>query len=864
MSLSPVSRSRQKRKSVPSSRAVAPCWVVGIGASTGGLEAFSQLLVALPPDTGMTFVLVQHLAPKLKSLLAELLALKTALPVVQAEDGMVLRRDHVVVIPPDTELTMTPGRLHLAARPRGPAQHLPIDAFFRSLAHGTDSRCVAIVLSGAAADGAQGLREVKAAGGITIAQDPASARCAAMPHAAIATGAVDRVLAPAAIAVELARIAKLPATAPQPRPRRPRSASGAEVTAEPLSAIFDALRRHTSVDFVQYKRSTVLRRLQRRMELHHLADLVAYGKLLRERPEEVDELYRDLLIHVTAFFRDGAVFEALQRDVLPRLLARRPADAPLRIWVPGCSTGEEPYSLAIGLIEAMDAAGTRVPVRLFATDVSESAIEQARAAVYPASIAGDVSPERLARFFTAVDGAYRLTKAVRDLCIFARHDVTRDPPFSRLELVLCRNLLIYLDAPLQRRLLTGFHYALKPGGYLLLGAAESIGTQTAQFGTFDAVHRIFVRKPSAAVASEEPSSPRRVAPAAAAALAPPRSSDRAGLSQQANELLLARYAPAGVIVDADLRIVQFRGATGAWLEPPSGEANLHLLKMVRAGLLRGTRAALAEARRTGQPAERSTLLLEGGRRGSVVVLPMAPPGPDRHHFVLFEEEGDGARVAGRGRTSGKRAAGARRPAIASAELVAELRHELAASRDYLQTIQQDFEAAHEELQSANEEILSNNEELQSANEELDTAKEQMQSSNEELHSINAALRDRNEVLAAANRDLFDLVACASVAAFVIDSELRVGSFTPRARTLLGLVPADVGRSVVVLAAALAIPQFESRLRGVVEGGPPSSGDFRDGKGRLLTLRIEPLRRLDGALGGATVALFEPPAVGAPA
>lgn len=872
MSAAPVSRPRRPRPAARAPSAESLRWVIGIGASTGGLEAFSQLLTALAPDTGMAFVFVQHLAPNLKSLLAELLTAKTQLPVVQAEDGMVLRANHVVVIPPDTELTVALGRLHLTARPHGPAQHLPIDAFFRSLARGCEGRCIAIVLSGSAADGAQGLLEVKAAGGITIAQEPATARCAAMPLAAIATGAVDRVLAPAAIAAELGRIAKLPAADVERLASRAERRPAVETSAavDPLADVFELLRSHSGVDFLQYKRSTVLRRMQRRMVLHRVTRLDRYAKLLRDRPDEVGELYRDLLIHVTSFFRDPPVFEALRRDMLPRLL-RRADDAPIRIWVPGCATGEEPYSLAIALIEAMDALRKPVPVRLFATDVSASAIEQARTALYPASIAGDVSPERLARFFTRVDGAWRVTRELRDLCIFARHDVTRDPPFSRLDLVLCRNLLIYLDAPLQRRLLAGFHYSLKPGGYLVLGAAESIGTQTGQFGTFDTAHRIFVRKPVDVVVATEQRRVSRVVPATAALLAPARAHERTSLNQQASELLLARLEPAGVIVDADLRIVHFRGATGAWLEPPSGEAKLQLLKMVRAGLLRGTRSALLEARRTGRPAERAALLLDGARRVTVAVLPMDPPGPDRHHLVLFEapvpvEEGAAKRrVAAKAarRTTGSK--GARRPPrgdVGSGELVAQLRHELAASRDYLQSIQQDFEAAHEELQSANEEILSNNEELQSANEELDTAKEQMQSSNEELHSTNDELRVRNDALTVANHDLFDLLACTPYAAFAVDRELRIACFTPRARDLFGLVPSDVGREVVAAAASLAFPELEARLRDVVGDGASFSGAVHDAQGRSCTLRLEARRGAGGAIVGATLLLLEPPPVGA--
>jgi len=872
----------RKRNAAPRRRRVAPKvgaksqaqgpvrWIVGIGASAGGLEAFSQLLEALATDTGMAFVLVQHLAPSHKSLLPDLLGAKTTLPVVQAEDGMALRANHVFVIPPNAELTIANGKLHLAARPGGPAQHLPINAFFHSLAQWSDGHSIGIILSGTADDGAIGLREIKAVGGITIAQDPATARHEGMPRAAIATDVVDLVLAPAAIAAELGRIAALPLVgidvgidgkAARRHPDEEPPDDGA------LQSIFQLLRKHSGVDFSQYKSSTVLRRLNRRMVLNRTTTVPRYLRLLRERPSEVGDLFSDLLIHVTSFFRDPHAFTALRNEVLPRLLQQRTPDAPLRLWVPGCSTGEEVYSLAICLVEAMESAHLSVPVQIFGTDVSDTAIQQARTATYSDALAGDIGPERLRRHFTRADGSFRANKALRDCCIFARHDVTRDPPFSRIDLVLCRNLLIYLGAPLQRRLVWLLHYALRPGGFLMLGAAESVGTQLDLFAPFDKANRIFVRKQADAVAAgRELLQPHGHAHGSARdeRVAPPPARARAAThpSQEATQLLLSHYAPAGVIVDGDLRVVHFRGQTGAYLEPAPGEATLHLLRMLRGGLLSGTRSALQEARKSGAPARRESLQVEGSgrpRRIDVVVLPLPPNGPERHYLVLFEEghrKSEAPARPGAARTAAGAKRGGESARAHDSELVEQLRRELAASRDYLQSVNQDLEAANEELQSANEEILSNNEELQSTNEELDTAKEEMQSTNEELNTLNDELRGRNDELSRLNGDLTNLLASIQVAIVIVGSDRRIRRFTPMAEGILHLIPSDVGRPFADLKPDIDLPDLGALIDAVIATTKIVEREVRDPQGRAWSLRIRPYQGNDGKVEGAVLSVFD--------
>ena len=465
--------------------------VVGVGASAGGLEAFSQLLHAVPEKPGLAIVCVQHLAPRHVSVLPRLLARTTKLPVVQVTEGILLEADHVYVIPPNVQMSVQDGTLHLAPRPDDPSQYTPINFFFRSLAENLQGRAVGVILSGTGSDGAVGLHDIQAAGGVTIAQDPETAQFDGMPRAAIAKGVVDLILPAAQIGAELSRIARHPslvATIGVAAPDEP------EVPDADLLRIFGLLRSATGVDFAHYKPGTIRRRLQRRMALRKIAHLHDYLALLQENSGEVSQLYQDLLIDVTRFFREPGSFQSLAQNVLGKLLDERAADILLRVWTPGCSTGEEAYSLGIAIIEHLDRQGNHVPVQIFATDVSESAIEMARTGLYPSTIADDVSAERLWRFFTEVDGSYRISKSVRDLCVFARQDRTRDPPFSRLDLIVCRNVLIDLGAALQKKLIAVFHCALKANGFLMLGSAETTGADGGLFSVVDKKHRLYSKR----------------------------------------------------------------------------------------------------------------------------------------------------------------------------------------------------------------------------------------------------------------------------------------------------------------------------------------------------------------------------------
>lgn len=828
--------------------------VVGVGASAGGLEAFSQLLAALPSDSGVALIFVLHLSPHRESLLAGLLKTHSHLPVVQITDGMAIEPNRVYVTPPNVEVEIEGGQLRLRPRPTDATQHAPIDHFLTSLAAAAQHRAIGVILSGTAADGAVGLREIKAVGGIALAQDPATAKFDGMPRAAVATSAVDLVLPPSEIALELSRISRHPFIRSTP----PSTISDEiPIVEDQLPRIFTMLRNASGVDFTHYKMPTIRRRLQRRMVLHRITAVDQYVRYLQKNPEEVTALYRDLLIHVTRFFREPDSFKALSETVFPAILANRQgSNDPVRVWVPGCATGEEPYSIAIALLEALGENASGVPIQIFATDVSEVAIEHARSGVYPENISADVSPERLRRFFMRVDGSYRISKSVRDLCVFARQDLTRDPPFSRLDLVVCRNVLIYLTAALQKRLMAVFHYALKPSGYLMLGAAETVGPTADLFTVADKRHRLYMKKgntvrqdmsfaPLDARLSEEP---RMRAPVL-----------RSGTVQsEANRIILDRYSPPAVLVNQEHQIIYFRGQTGPFLEPAPGEATLNVLKMAREGLLHGLRSALSESQQRGEAVRREGLRVKQNGHSieaAIEVIPVEGPFEGRHFLVLFEELSQESRS--RSRTTPKaRSVRSERPSRREHGRIAQLEQELAASREYLQSIIQDLEAANEELQSANEEILSSNEELQSTNEELDTAKEELQSTNEELNTVNEELHNRNEELSRSNSDLLNLLGSVQIAIVMVTHDLRIRRFTPMAERILNLIPGDVGRRISDINPNIDCPDLEKLIAESIDGVITIEREVRDRQGAVYALRIRPYKSVENRIDGAILALFD--------
>jgi two-component system CheB/CheR fusion protein len=828
-----------------------PPFVAGVGASAGGLEAFTQLLKALPSNTGIAFVLVQHLAPKHESFLSELLSRATTMPVKQASEGDLVLPDHVYVIPPNVEMVIRRRHLHLMPRGEAPGPHLSIDTFLRSLADDQESEAIGILLSGSSSDGALGMAAIKSAGGITIAQEEHSAKYGSMPHSAIATGAADFVLTPEQIARELVRIAGLPRIG-DGDPERPFDGTPVEVDGH-LTRIFRQVQNATGIDFSLYKQNTIKRRIKRRMVLHRIARLEDYLAYLRGHAEEARTLHEDLLVNVTGFFRDPESYEALTTLVFPAIC--RDGSGPVRIWVPGCSTGEEAYSIAISLFEFLGDRSGSVPLQLFATDLSERAIEIARVGVYRENIAADVSPERLRRFFVKIEGGYQVSKAVRDACVFARQDIARDPPFSKLDLISCRNVLIYLGPVLQRQVLPVFHYALKPNRFLVLGKAESIIGFSDLFEPVERRNRVFRRKTtSARVSFEFPPGARRD-PKEAPAPTPGDLRRVSNMQREADRLLLARYAPVGVLINEAMEILQVRGHTGDFLEAAPGHASVNLLRMAREGLPPVLRGAVREAIKTRRKVRRDRVpyRMAGQRRlANLEVTPVADPdrsGGDNFYLVMFEPTD-----AERGKASH---AEKRPPAGSKARGEAgRLRRELLTTKEYLEAMIQELEATNEELKSANEEILSSNEELQSTNEELETAKEELQSSSEELTTINDELQNRNADLSVLNNDLTNVLTSVSLPIVIIGSDLRIRRFTPAAEKPLNLIPGDVGRRVTDIKPNVPIVGLEAMLLEVMETVSSRESSVRDEQGRWYSLRVRPYRTLDNRIDGALLMLVD--------
>jgi two-component system CheB/CheR fusion protein len=724
-------------------RPQAPCPIVGIGASAGGLEAFRQLLGALPADTGMAYVLVQHLDPRHESILADLLSQTTKMPVCEVKADVRVEPNRVYVIPPSQDIGMVDGILKLVPRSEsGP--HMPIDYFLRTLAEVQGSQGIGVVLSGTATDGTLGLKAIKAEGGIAFAQDPGSAQFDGMPRSAIAAGCVDFVLPPEGIARELTRLGRHPymaAVEPRARSGGPPAAAREEEDKANLSKIFALLSKGSGADFGAYKKTTLRRRIARRMLVNQIETLEAYARHLEGDASEIQALYHDCLITVTSFFRDPAVFEALRKQVFPLLLKDRAPDARIRVWVPGCATGEEVYSIAIGLLERAGELSSNPSFQIFATDLSESALEKARAGVYPANIAQDVSAERLQRFFTKVDGHYQISKTIRETCVFARHDLVKDAPFSRMDLISCRNVLIYMEPRLQERVFATFHYALNPGGFLVLGTSESVGASSAFLAPLDEKRRIYSRKKTAAPArlpsaTGASGGPVKLPPLTPRAAIPPE------ILSEADQVLLARYAPASVVVDDGLDILEFRGDTHPFLEHGRGQASLNLIRMARKGLLLDLRQTIQEARRKDAPSRKEGLRIRYRGQLRDVNLEVRPlkGAAERCLLVIFETLPPRRRPERAAPSKGVRAG---RESV-------RLRQELARAAQALETVMEEHDAALEELQSSNEEAVSSNEELQSVNEELQTAKEEVQSSNEELATLNRELQDRNVQLGQAN------------------------------------------------------------------------------------------------------------------
>jgi len=816
--------------------------IVAIGASAGGLEAFQELIEHLPNDSGLAFVLIQHLAPEQKSMLTEILSRSTTMAVEEITEGISVLPNHLYAMPPNVDLSIARGVLHLRARQKA-VRHKPIDRFFASLADDLGADSIGVILSGADGDGTEGAKAIKAAGGITFAQDD-SAKFEAMPRSAISQGTVDFVLAPAQIARKLGLLAGRPSA---------RKTAAVPAAEDPeFHRIVELIRRTHKINLLDYKAPTVHRRIDRRMLLGQHDDLAAYVRALDKDPAEVEALYRDLLIGVTRFFREPEKITALKRRVFPAILKGRSPEDPIRIWVPGCSTGQEAYSLAIALHEHLGDMASNTHVQVFATDINDESIVFARAGVYHEGIGADVSSDRLQRFFTRSVGGYSVSKAIRSWCVFAEHDLLHDPPFSRLDLICCSNVLIYLQPAQQERVAAVFHYALKRGGFLMLGPSETLGSRSEGFTMFDKKQKVYrAGQESKGLLDLPPQLLPAGRPVPAIPVKPLPAPDP---HREADRVLLTRLAPASVIVDDAMKIVEFRGDTQRFLAPVAGVPSFHLFKLVRNGLLIDLREAIGKAKKKDRPVRQEGIEVtdrESTRYVNIEVLPyQVMPGRERYFVVLFEE--GQAPVA---RHEPVEDAPSRQKRKKEDDL-ASLRRELALTKNYLQATMADHDRANGDLRSATEELQSANEELQSTNEELETAKEELQSGNEELTTLNDELRNRNVELLRLSDDLINLLDGIDTPVIMVASDLRLRRFNPSAEKILNLVSSDLGRPITDFKPLMQMPDLADVIRQVIDTPTVMTKEVQDSNGRWYSLRVRPYRTTRKQIDGAVITLVD--------
>src|SRR5262245_17106670 len=820
-----------------------------MGASAGGLQAFQKFFAHMPPDTGMAFVLVQHLDPRHSTLMPELLGKTTRMNVEQVKDETPVEPNNVYVIPPNATLTIEGGVLRVKSPPETGGLRMPIDHLFRSLAEDQGDRSICVLMSGSGTDGTLGLRSVKEHGGMVMAQSPESAKHDAILRSAIGTGMVDHVLPPEEMPAKLVEYAGY---LRELHEKHSKDALFVEA-GDQLARICTLLRRKTGHDFSRYKTTTLVRRIQRRMQVQQIVSVADYVDRVRQDPREAQQLFRDLLIGVTHFFRDPAAFAVLEREVMPRLFEHAGPDGGMRIWTPGCATGEEAYSVAILVREQTQKLDVRSRVQIFAGDIDDEALEFARQARYPEGIAEHVTRERLERFFIKQNHSYQVTKDVRELCIFSTHNLIRDPPFSRLDLIVCRNLLIYLEADLQRHVTNVFHYALRTGGYLFLGPSESVVGPSGLFHTVDKKHRIFTRAETLAMPTMTLPLPERAAHPGSTRPWPTRAAGEPHGNVSALErVLLDYYAPAWVIINAQGESVYFSPRTGRFLEPAVGAPSADVVGMARKGLRLELRTAIHKAVKTGEAVVHEKVAVETNgdiQQINLIVRPLAELGHDPGlYIVVFQEIGlpksrEQAQQDGAAPDLGDR-------------VVQQLESELRTTKEHLQATIEEVETSNEELKSSNEELLSTNEELQSANEELQTSKEELQSVNEELETINSELNKKVEELDSVNSDLQNLFQSTQIPTLFLDNNLRIKRFTEAATAVFRLIETDVGRPITDIA-----PRFEgdivADLKEVLHllSMKERQVSLADRSATYL-MRVLPYRRLGNVIDGLVVTFLD--------
>ena len=816
--------------------------IVGLGASAGGLEAMAALFRHLPVDTGMAFVLVSHLDPTHTSILAEILQRTTSMPVVEVTDRMAVVTNRVHVIPPNRDMTLHQGMLNLSLPEQPHGQRLPIDTFFLSLANECGANAVGIILSGTGSDGSLGLRAIVAAGGIGLVQDPATAQYDGMPTSAINSGAATYVVTPQLMGETLLAHTQRPNIANEPPPA-PAIISG-------MNQILLLLRTGTGHDFSGYKKSTIGRRIERRLALHGIEDISHYARFLKEHPAEIQALFRELLINVTNFFRDPEAFVTLKNDILPQILDGKPADYVFRLWVTGCASGEEAYSIAMILREVMAENGREFKTQFYATDLDDEAIATARSGLYPLTIAQDVSPERLRRFFVKEDNGYRVKKEIREMVVFATQNVIKDPPFTRMDLVSCRNVMIYLETEVQNRLIPAFHYALKPGGILFLSPSESIGGHTELFHPVRRKWKFYRTSPSnasarAILASGTPwiTSTTNIPPVDMM-----NKTKETNIAELTRRALVQSFAPVAVMVDHKGDILYVHGDTSPYLRPPPGQATLNAVEMAHEGLQLELRNALAQAATQATPTlEREVSFMVGAtlRRVSLGVRPL--PSPEHGQGLILISFQSLPTIAADPPTR------RRRTGISPDRTrVEELERDLAYTRENLRATIEEQQTSNEELKSTNEELQSTNEELQSTNEELETSKEELQSVNEELITVNAELQAKIEQLAGMQNDMKNLLDNINVGTIFLDDRLSIRRFTREATKVYRLLASDIGRPLGDIKSDLDDEDLLTKANMVIETLIPYERELRTVEGDWYLTRIQPYRTLDNLIDGVVI------------
>ena len=821
--------------------------IVGIGASAGGLETLQALFANMPADANIAFVIIQHLSPQHKSLMVELLAKHTPMPVRQIEDGMHLSPGCIYLTPPDKNVAIFNRSLHLMEPIKGSGINMPIDFFFRSLSEDQKERAIGIIVSGTASDGTLGIKAIKGEGGMVMVQDPATAKYDGMPRSAVATGMVDFIVP----------VEKMPQTL-LGYIRHPFLSSPGKIklsetnTQQQLSKMYALIRTATGHDFSKYKPNTIQRRIERRLAVHQLEKLSDYVVFLQKTPSESKALFKDLLIGVTSFFRDPQAFEILAQQGVEKILQNKKNDAPLRCWVVGCSTGEEAYSLAMLICEAMEKLDKRPDVQIFASDIDEAAIETARKGVYPDSIAVDVSKERLKQFFTKEQGVFKVKKQVRDMVVFSPHSIIKDPPFSKLDLVSCRNLLIYMDPSLQKKIIPLLHYALNPEGVLFLGSAETIGEFTDLFNPLDSKWRIYKRKagpsgnfidyPTQKALYGLPESPSGEAPTI------PKPVD---LQSLAERKVLDQYAPAAVLINDRYEILHFVGRTERYLVPPTGKPSFNVLNMARADLKFDLTAALHKAKSEKKHTTRKDIRVQYNGDFCIVDLsispfddPKLPPGL---LLVIFEEKASD-HTAG---DASPQAAPKDRTGLKARQLEEELR----STREHLQATIEELETSNEELRSTNEELQSVNEEMQSTNEELETSKEELQSTNEELNTVNTELQNKVHELSSVSDDMNNLLAATDIASIFLDIRLCIKRYTPAAARIIKLIPTDVGRPLNDLKTSFPQVDLAQQIQKVLDDLNTIETKIESEDHAWYQLKAMPYRTTDNVIDGVVLTLI---------